>query len=139
MCLSCPHTVASPVIYSRQRGSARTFDEYLVIVYSPALSFDVIRDGETVRLALTGEVDLAHRESLISAAIAALEESTSVLEIDLDGVTFCDSSGLSGFLAIHRIAESDGKRMVLINPHGQLQRTLEVAGLLDRLTGQDSR
>jgi anti-sigma B factor antagonist len=127
------------VIYPRQSGCARTFDEYLLLVSSQALSFAVTRNGDSVRLAVTGEIDLGNRESFISAAIAALAESSSVLEIDLSGVTFCDSSGLSGFLAIHRIAENERKRMTLTSPHGQLQRTLEVAGLLDRLTGQDSR
>lgn len=102
------------------------------------LTFAVFRDGGTIRLAVAGEIDLHNRESLISAAIAALQESVSLLEIDLSGVTFCDSSGVSGFLAIHRIAAGDGKRMVLTNPQGALERTLEVAGLLDRLTGREA-
>jgi len=107
-------------------------------VYPQGLTFEVFRDGDTVRLGVAGEVDLSNRESLISAAIGALEDTATVLEIDLAGVTFCDSSGVSGFLAIARIAAGDAKRMVLINPHGHVGRTLEIAGLLDRLTGQDT-
>jgi anti-anti-sigma factor len=107
-------------------------------VYPQDLTFAIFRDGGTIRLAISGEIDLKNRESLISACIAALQESVSLLEIDLAGVTFCDSSGVSGLLAIHRIAAGDGKRMVLINPQGQVKRTLEVAGLLDRLTGRES-
>jgi anti-sigma B factor antagonist len=107
-------------------------------VYTTGLTLAEFRDGDTIRLAVTGEIDLGNRESLISAAIGALEKTASILEIDLSDVTFCDSSGVSGFLAIHRIAANDGKHMILTNPRGQLHRTLTIAGLLDRLTGQDS-
>jgi anti-anti-sigma factor len=109
----------------------------LVIVYPQDLTFTVLRTGSAVRLSVAGEIDLRNRESLISAAIGALQEPGSLLEIDLSSVTFCDSSGVSGLLAIQRIASNDGKRMVLVNPQGQLERTLVVAGLLERLTGQE--
>jgi anti-anti-sigma factor len=98
------------------------------------LTFAVTGGGERTRLAVTGEIDLANRESLISTALGALEDTTSLLEIELSDVTFCDSSGVSGLIAIHRIAANEGKRMVITNPQRQVERTLEIAGLLGLLT-----
>lgn len=95
-------------------------------------------DGEDSLLAVSGEIDLSNRESLISAALAALENTTSVLTLDLAGVQFCDSSGVSGLLAIYRIAASDGKRVIVINPQRQIVQTLTIAGLLGSLTGRES-
>jgi anti-sigma B factor antagonist len=106
-------------------------------VSTHSLTFTINRDSDRTRLTIAGEVDLGTRESLISTAINALERTASTLELDLAGVTFCDSSGVSGFLAIHRIAANDGKRMIVTNPRGQLERTLTVAGLLTMLTGQE--
>lgn len=103
------------------------------------LTFTVAGDGDRCRLAVAGELDLSSREVFISAALGALQQTTSVLEIDVSGVTFCDSSGVSGLLAVHRIAANDRKRMVVTNPQGRLERTLTIAGLLTMLTGQEPR
>lgn len=103
----------------------------------PDLTFVQSGNGETTCLAVFGDIDLSNRESLIGHALRALEESTTLLRLDLSGVPFCDSSGVSGLLAIYRIASGDGKRMVIVNPSEHLERVLTVAGLYDSLTGQE--
>jgi len=108
------------------------------MVHSSRLTFSLVPAGDRVRLSLTGELDLASRESFISAALGALEGTPSLLELDFDGVAFCDSSGVSGLLAVHRMAAGAGKRVVLVNLRPQLVHTLSVAGLLDTLTAVES-
>jgi anti-anti-sigma factor len=103
------------------------------MVPTSRLTFVVSRSEERIRLAVTGDLDLAGREAFISEALGALEDTPSTLELDFAGVPFCDSSGVSGLLAVHRLAEGAGKRVVLINLQPQLVQTLTVAGLLDLL------
>jgi anti-anti-sigma factor len=108
------------------------------MVHSSRLTFSFVPAEDRLRLSVTGEVDLASRESFISAALEALELTPSLLELDFAGVAFCDSSGVSGLLAVHRMAAGAGKRVVLVNLRPQLVHTLTVAGLLDTLTAVES-
>jgi anti-anti-sigma factor len=108
------------------------------MVHSSRLTFSLVPAGDRVRLRVTGELDLSTRESFISAALGALEATPALLELDFAGVAFCDSSGVSGLLAVHRMAAGAGKRVVLANLRPQLVLTLSVAGLLDTLTAVES-
>jgi anti-anti-sigma factor len=90
--------------------------------------------ADRTRLLIAGELDLTTRDDLINAAARALEQTATVLDLDLCGVSFCDSSGLSGVLAVARLAETAGKRVVVSNPGPQVRRTLFISGVLDRLT-----
>jgi anti-anti-sigma factor len=51
------------------------------------------------------------------------------LLLDLHGLTFCDSSGISVFIAAHRQAETAQARMVLQRVPGTVARVLTVVGL----------
>jgi anti-anti-sigma factor len=98
------------------------------------LAATAARDGERTHLWVSGELDLTTRDDLITAALEALAETPVVLDVDLSGVTFCDSSGISGLLAILRMSEGEGKRLIVSHPQHQVTRALEIAGVLDRLT-----
>lgn len=108
------------------------------MVHSSRLTFSIAPAEDRLRLVVTGELDLGARESFISAALGALSRTDSLLELDFAGVPFCDSSGVSGLLAVHRMAAGAGKRVVLVNLRPQLVHTLTVAGLLDTLTAVDA-
>jgi len=91
---------------------------------------------DRTRLSVHGELDLSTRDELINAAVPALA-SAQVLELDLADVPFCDSSGISGVLAIYRMSADAGKHLVVTNPREQVRRALDVSGVLDRLTAED--
>jgi anti-anti-sigma factor len=85
---------------------------------------------------VTGELDLDTRDQLISAVHAALA-GLAELELDLGEVSFCDSSGISGLVAVHRMAREAGKQVLVTHAHDQVASTLAIAGVLATLTGED--
>jgi anti-sigma B factor antagonist len=106
-------------------------------VPSPTLTIATSRTDERIRLTLAGEVDLSTRDALINATIRALAEPVRRLELDVSGVRFCDSSGISGFLAVRRIAAEHETELALTNPSPQLEQLFVVTGLYDALTAPD--
>lgn len=87
--------------------------------------------GETVVLAVCGEVDVHTAPHLRVAARAALDRGALELVVDLTNARFMDCAGVSALLAAHRDATAGGGRLSV---HGT---TPGVRRLL-RLTGVDS-
>jgi len=82
----------------------------------------------------TGEIDFQSYQPLQQQLTNQLRAGRSKLVVDLDGVGFCDSSGLGMFVAIHRRAGMAGGWLRLARPSPQLRRILSVTNL-DRLLG----
>jgi anti-anti-sigma factor len=91
-------------------------------------------DGDIV-LALDGELDLATVEQLGAAVKLALsDDHPRRLIIDLAALTFCDSTGIGGFVAAHDVARGVGVPLRLSNADGLVRHTLEITGMYERLT-----
>ena len=87
-------------------------------------------DGHA-RLALTGELDLSNA-SAFAAQLRKVEEARpDVVEIDLRGLTFIDSSGLTELFAANRRARERNGRVVLVKDHGPIERVLNLACVED--------
>jgi anti-sigma B factor antagonist len=84
-------------------------------------------DGKVV-VSVQGDVDLASSDELRRALDKALLISPQV-EIDLTGLTFIDSSGLSALVEAHRKARDAGGVLVLRNPTPMLSRLLDITRL----------
>ena len=99
------------------------------------LGVRVERDGEEVRLELTGELDLATAEQAQQAVDEALDPQPLALTVDLSPVSFIDSHGIWLIVECHRRALRGGfpLRVEIASP--SVRRALEVAGL-DRLVTQ---
>ena len=54
--------------------------------------------------------------------------------IDLAALTFCDSTGIGGFVAAHDAARGVGVPLRLSNADGLVRHTLEITGMYERLT-----
>lgn len=80
---------------------------------------------------LTGDLDMAAVDVFRDRIRGAF--SPGDLIIDLGGVGFMDSSGLSALLVAHVDCEKSGTRLFLRNVPPRLQRLLELAGLNDVL------
>ena len=88
-----------------------------------------------VRVAVTGEVDLATAATLHDGLLGVLREhAPAVLDVDLDAVTFLDCVGLGALLDVRQAALRAGARMWGTRPRPIVRRVLEVTGLLDVLT-----
>jgi anti-anti-sigma factor len=89
------------------------------------------RDGATV-LSVAGEIDLA-TAPLLDERITAVETAgADTIVVDLDRVSFMDSSGLQVLLA-HVFSEQNGKRIRLTKGSPQVFRLFEVSGMADQL------
>lgn len=86
-----------------------------------------IRDGVCV-LSVSGEIDMASADAFLHRLLDCLDRVDS-LEIDLSGVTFMDSSGLSALLRMNKAAAATGKRAVLVKLSSITARLLQVSGL----------
>jgi anti-anti-sigma factor len=78
-----------------------------------------------------GEVDI-HRSELLSAQLdAVIDQGALLVMLDLDGVTFLDSSGLRVIArAGERLRERDGQ-LLIEGASGAVARVLEITGLLE--------
>ncbi|MEH3141824.1 MAG: STAS domain-containing protein [Mycobacterium kyogaense] len=98
-------------------------------------------DGTSTRLTVAGDLDYESTPRLVSAVTDLLAGSPSVTDLRLDfaGLTFCDSAGLSGLLLVHRKTSVSGVQLHLDRRPAQLQRLLDITGVLDHLTTRPIR
>jgi len=101
------------------------------------LEIEVVRDGGTATVRLSGEVDLSAKQDL-SGPLLAVVRSDDVDHIDIDvaRVTFLDSSGISVLLVARREAIRLGRTLRLRNATGIAARVLTITGILPLLTGE---
>src|ERR1700716_1202650 len=86
-------------------------------------------DGEyadVTVLAVAGELDLATIATLKDVAGSALTERGKPVILDLSELSFCDSTGLGSFVALHRQAEALGTRIALVAPRKRVADLLQI-------------
>ncbi|MEU8639311.1 STAS domain-containing protein [Amycolatopsis sp. NPDC048633] len=100
-------------------------------------------DVGTARVAIVGELEYATAKLLLQLVTDRLADHPGVREVRLDcgGIAFCDSSGLSTLLLVHRAVTGAGSRLHLDNRPPALDRLLALTGTTAYLTGEaaDSR
>jgi anti-sigma B factor antagonist len=99
------------------------------------LSIQSSTEGATVRVRLTGELDL-HTATALSEHLASL--TTQVVEavvVDVSQLTFLDSSGLRALLSARDELQAVGATLTLQGVGGAVERVLGATGLLGLLTG----
>jgi anti-anti-sigma factor len=95
----------------------------------------LVNDG-LIRLAVAGEVDLSTSEALRHIIVNALTvDRVAELIVDLDAVTFMDSSAIAALVQGRATALEYGTTYRVINPCGRVHRVLHITGALDALTG----
>jgi anti-sigma B factor antagonist len=83
---------------------------------------------------VTGEIDMVSAPDVIAAF--APHEATRLRRwvVDITGVSFIDSTGLSAFVKAHRELERQGVEFrLVVGPSSAAHRALEITGLLDEL------
>ena len=95
-------------------------------------------DGSVI-LRLDGELDLASADPFRNAADRALAATGSRrLILNLEGVTFIDSSGLGAILGRYRRISQAGGKMGIIGAAPQVLTILELSGILKIIPLYDS-
>lgn len=88
-------------------------------------------DGERIRLALAGELDLSNAHTVESALEEACGEGKDVL-VDLGPLEFLDSTGIA--LLVRALGGKDGAQLSFLpSESAAVQRLLNMTGLDQRL------
>lgn len=102
--------------------------------------FVIAPDGrDAPSLAVSGDLDLADVEDFVDHARRLLDGGAAVIEIDLGGVTFIDSSGLGALVRVQRAATDAGRRLRLARVPYPVTRILALTGLSDLFTERTER
>jgi anti-anti-sigma factor len=96
------------------------------------LSISSDRDGETLRVAAVGELDIATVGTL-EKAVLDLEENGQMIVLDLSGLSFIDSTGLRLVIDLNERYGGESDRLRVIAGSPAVERLLDIAGLRDRL------
>lgn len=97
------------------------------------LAIDVAVGERDATVTLTGEVDLASAAALRSVLVEASSGPVEKLVVDMAGVTFIDSMGLSILIQAKHHLEAAGGGLTIVNPSERIRYVLEIAGVGDYL------
>jgi anti-sigma B factor antagonist len=98
-----------------------------------------VRDEDHAAVvAVSGELDLASSPALEEELDRVVASQTPLVVIDLRGLEFMDSTGLSVLIRAHQRAEESGQRFALVRGSQQVQRLLSLTGVAERLTLVDT-
>lgn len=86
---------------------------------------ETTEDGQLV-VRLAGDLDLTARPLLIERVLPRVTAELDHLTVDMEHVTFFDSSGLGGLLDIRRAADEADVDMVLRNVPRPVARVLDL-------------
>ncbi len=77
---------------------------------------------------LAGEYDIGRTAELRDAILEGGVDA-GLVQVDIDAVTFMDSSALRALLEVSSTLERDGTRLVLVRVPANVRRLLEVTGM----------
>jgi len=90
-------------------------------------------DDRGVVLALSGQLDVVSAPELARRLDEVLAEAHARVMLDLNGLEFVDSAGVSVLIKAKREAEASGRALVLHGPTEQLERVFALVGLAEWL------
>ena len=104
------------------------------------LTLAVHRTAQSARVRVAGDLDYGSSRLLLETVRDLLRASSPLhdLHLDFTELAFCDSAGLSSLVLIHRQTAAAGVHLHLDERPAQLQRVLDVTGLLEFLTTRPS-
>lgn len=93
------------------------------------LCVDSSSEADTARIVADGEVDLATVNKLRSAVTEMVKQGARHLTVDLDKVTYIDSSGLGMLIGAHKRMASTGGTLTIRCSQARVLRLLSITGL----------
>jgi anti-anti-sigma factor len=88
---------------------------------------------DSVVVTVRGNLDIDSAAALTTTLDQVLERPAPRIVVDLSGVEFCDSTGLSAFVLGHHRAASAGGWLRLAAPSEWMNQLLDTVGLSRRL------
>jgi anti-sigma B factor antagonist len=99
-----------------------------------AFSMSIDQRADTTMISVKGEIDLMRAQQLESQISDTLDAPSKTVEVDLSGVTFMDSSGISALLKGRRHADLRGKSYRVTGAAGIVREVLELTGVAAHLS-----
>jgi anti-anti-sigma factor len=90
-------------------------------------------EGTTVRLVLTGELDIAGAAHVEQELERIEQEPPATIVLDLRALAFMDSTGLRVIVAADGRAREQERRLVIVRGSATVQRIIEMTRLDERL------
>ena len=95
-------------------------------------SFRIVEEGPIYVATIDGEVDLVCARELEAEILAGLSSDAHLLVLDLEGVRYLDSSGVSLLFELQRVLAARRQRLALVLPEGSpLWRLFGITSLAD--------
>lgn len=92
------------------------------------LSYRLVTGGQAV-ITMRGELDIATADQAYSYIRDVLDRRRGSVTVDVEGLTFCDASGLGALARIASYARRTGRQLHLIKARPALQRIMRITGL----------
>jgi anti-sigma B factor antagonist len=92
---------------------------------------DASEENGTIVLRVCGELDMASRDAIEWALIAAVTSAPAVT-VDLRDLVICDSRGLAMFLTVKEKADAQGTDLLVRGLRPEIRRLFEISGV-DRI------
>ena len=126
-----------PSTWESGDGPTVAGDDVASIGVCGRLTVQWITGAQSLTVRLEGELDLETARELDRQLAAIDAARLKRLVVDLRGVTFMDSRGLSSIVRAHQSAEANGYSLVLRRGSNQVRRLFALTGIDERLTFDD--
>jgi anti-sigma B factor antagonist len=97
------------------------------------LKLQMVQDGETSVLRLSGELDLSNVTAVERVLQSALADGSSRIVIDLTDLSFIDSTGIALLVTTTAAGNGDGRIAVVPSQAAAVNRVLELTGVAEQL------
>jgi anti-sigma B factor antagonist len=94
-----------------------------------AWRLDVAREPEHTVLRVTGDLDLETAPQLLGAIEPYLSAGSEPLVLDLSGLAFIDSSGLSALIRVNQRMVAAERPLSILAPAPPVAKAFEITGL----------
>jgi anti-sigma B factor antagonist len=100
---------------------------------NPLFGVRAERVDEVYRLTISGELDLATRDTLNDELERAEASEPRRILLDLTSLTFIDSIGIAVLVAAHQRSAMNGTQLRVVSADGQVRDMLELTGVMEAL------
>jgi anti-anti-sigma factor len=105
----------------------------LVVRRQDRLHPEIHRLADHALVILVGELDASSAGPLYEQFASLTREGVTQVALDLVGMKFIDSTGLSVIIAEHKRTTSLGGALVIMSPQEQVRKLFEMTGLIQLL------
>ena len=99
------------------------------------MDIKLISCGDRVTLQMTGRFDSGvSMDFFLMTAKAMVKHSSCDIEIDLEGVSYIDSSGLGKLIHLSQQLDEKGRRLIIVKPQHSVRKALDMFQLSKLMT-----